>query len=89
MLILFLSIFKIYLFYNIYNDIYFFHNIIFFRFSMYPPSMLSSAALAAAAHSLDAGDGEIDGGGLDLGLLVKKLQVYTRVENVSIFIYII
>ncbi|XP_023334158.1 G1/S-specific cyclin-D2 [Eurytemora carolleeae] len=52
-----------------------------FRFSMYPPSMLSSAALAAAAHSLDAGDGEINGGGLDLGLLVKKLQVYTRVEN--------
>ena len=55
---------------------------------MYPPSMLSSAALAAAAHSLDAGDGEIDGGGLDLGLLVKKLQVYTRVENVSISIYL-
>ena len=47
--------------------------------------MLSSAALAAAAHSLDDGEGQLEGGGLDLNLLVQKLQVYTRVENVSSF----
>ena len=62
---------------------------------MYPPSMLSSAALAAAAHSLcgggeggEGGEGQLCGreGQLDLGLLVNKLQLLTRVENVSFFI---
>jgi len=42
-----------------------------FRFSMYPPSMLSSAALAAAAQGL----------GVDITELITRLQILTRVEN--------
>jgi len=48
-----------------------------FRFSMYPPSMLSSAALAAAASSLDDNYKEQ----LQNKSLVQQLQHLTGVEN--------
>ena len=48
---------------------------------MYPPSMLSSAALAVAAkvaHRATRNDYEFD-----FADLVSRLQILTRVENVS------
>ena len=50
-----------------------------FRFSLYPPSMLSSAAIAIAAAldlTQDSRDTEAQ--------LVRRLQELTRVENVSL-----
>jgi len=50
-----------------------------FRFSMYPPSMLSSAALAVAAkvaHRATRNDYDFD-----FTDLVSRLQILTRVEN--------
>lgn len=48
-----------------------------FRFSMYPPSMLSSAAIAAAAQGLlERSDHHYD-----IQELVGRLQILTRVEN--------
>ena len=67
-----------------------------FRFSGYPASMLSSAALAAAATALastaeqqtDCTDQLTDStksgqNRLDTDNLVARLQILTRVENVS------
>jgi len=48
-----------------------------FRFSMYPPSMLSSAALAATAQGL----AQRDDYEFDFSDLVSRLQILTRVEN--------
>jgi len=50
-----------------------------YRFSMYPPSMLSSAAIAAAAQGLSA-DHEF-GHEFDISELITRLQILTRVEN--------
>jgi len=48
-----------------------------FRFSMYPPSMLSSAAIAAAAQVLlEQSDHQYD-----IEELIARLQILTRVEN--------
>ena len=62
---------------------------------MYPPSMLSSAALAAAAGSLGAAADSVEAPHgsmaaykqqqLHSDQLVKQLQILTRVENVSFF----
>lgn len=46
-----------------------------FRFSMYPPSMLSSAALTTSANTL--------GTQVNVEALKLRLQLLTRVENVS------
>jgi len=48
-----------------------------FRFSMYPPSMLSSAALAAAIQGL----AQRDDHEFDISDLITRLQILTRVEN--------
>jgi len=50
-----------------------------YRFSMYPPSMLSSAAIAAAAKGLSA-DEKFEHN-LDISELIRRLQYLTRVEN--------
>jgi len=50
-----------------------------FRFSMYPPSMLSSAAIAAAAQGLL--ERSEYHGQYDIQDLVGRLQILTRVEN--------
>jgi len=47
-----------------------------FRFSMYPPSMLSSAALVVAAKVAHRSDYEFD-----FPDLISRLQILTRVEN--------
>lgn len=48
-----------------------------FRFSMYTPSMLSSAAIATAAAIGLRGEA----GNFDITELVRRLQILTRVEN--------
>ena len=49
------------------------------RFSMYPPSMLSSAALAHAAQDLNKSSGLQ----FNVNELINRLQILTQVENVS------
>ena len=53
-----------------------------FRFSLYPPSMLSSAAIAIAA-ALDLPQDTRD----TEAQLVRRLQELTRVENVSLDLF--
>lgn len=48
---------------------------------MYPPSMLSSAALAHSAQEMEKEVGL--GPDLDTAELIARLQILTRVENVS------
>jgi len=50
-----------------------------YRFSMYPPSMLSSAALAHSAQEMEKEVGL--GPDLDTAELIARLQILTRVEN--------
>ena len=53
------------------------------RFSMYPPSMLSSAALAHAAQDLNKSSGLQ----FNVNELINRLQILTQVENVSRKLY--
>ena len=53
---------------------------VLFRFSMYPPSMLSSAALAHSAQELEKRSLCRQ---FNVSQLITRLQILTRVENVS------
>ena len=53
---------------------------VLFRFSMYPPSMLSSAALAHSAQELEKRSLCRH---FNVSQLITRLQILTRVENVS------
>ena len=70
---------------QIFGDKWLMNNI---RFSMYPPSMLSSAALAHSAQALEKRSLCQE---LNVSQLITRLQLLTRVENVStkyqLFIY--
>merc|ERR1712190_441918 len=55
-----------------------------FRFSLYTPSMLSSAAIAtAAALGMTTNGGQESD--FDINELVRRLQILTRVDYVSFF----
>ena len=60
---------------------YFFIIFVIFRFSMYPPSMLSSAALAHSAQQLEKRSLCRQ---FNVNQLIRRLQILTRVENVSL-----
>ncbi len=53
------------------------------RFSMYPPSMLSSAALAHSAQEMQRENTLGDLEEFSVNELISRLQILTRVENVS------
>ena len=53
-----------------------------FRFSLYTPSMLSSAAIATAA-ALGMNTDSSQDSDFDINELVRRLQILTRVDYVS------
>ena len=54
----------------------------FLRFSLYTPSMLSSAAIATAA-ALGMNTASSQDSDFDINELVRRLQILTRVDYVS------
>ena len=58
----------------------------FLRFSLYTPSMLSSAAIATAA-ALGMNTASSQDSDFDINELVRRLQILTRVDYVSSFDY--